>query len=74
MKHEIGAGIDPVGFEVLNHRLLSINTATSVTTDLGTITVPVVPGPYWLVYQLDVAGPDAPRNQHAHLACQTIAK
>ena len=24
MKHEIGAGIDPVGFEVLNHRLLSI--------------------------------------------------
>ncbi len=44
------------------------------TTDLGTITVPVVPGPYWLVYQLDVAGPDAPRNQHAHLACQTIAK
>lgn len=42
------------------------------TTDEGTISVPVVPGPYWLVYQLDVAGPSAPRNQHAHLSCQTI--
>jgi hypothetical protein len=43
------------------------------TTDQPVLAAPVVPGPYWLVYRVEQATKDAPRNQNALLSCHDLS-
>lgn len=68
----LGTGPYDRGLLFLRH-LVSGDEIFVGTSDQEYYSVRVVPGPYEVLYRLDVAGPSAPRNQDAALGCFVTA-